>query len=140
MKPVITKQCSQKITIDISGRCHFKTTGEKVTNTYFGKAVKVNSKLYLQQQTVKMLSGVAHLFPRPLVEKVINYSKMTDNREVVVAAFKATNPRVVKRSQLNIKKPSVCSVRVYQLTTLLAQLLLAKASGLALKANPIPSM
>ncbi|OQP64732.1 hypothetical protein A3860_18400 [Niastella vici] len=45
-------------------------TGEKVTNTYFGKEVKVNSKLYLQQQTVKMLSGIAHLFPKPLVEKV----------------------------------------------------------------------
>ena len=45
-------------------------TGEKVTNTYFGKEVKVNSKLYLQQQTVKMLSGIAHLVPKPLVEKV----------------------------------------------------------------------
>jgi hypothetical protein len=45
-------------------------TGEKVTNTYFGKEVKVNSKLYLQQQTVKMLSGIAHLFPKPVVEKV----------------------------------------------------------------------
>jgi hypothetical protein len=45
-------------------------TSEKVTNTYFGKEVKVNSKLYLQQQTVKMLSRIAHLFPKPLVEKV----------------------------------------------------------------------
>lgn len=54
--------------------------------------------------------------------------------------LRATMPRVVKASQLNIKKPSVYSVRVYQLTTLLAQLLLAKASGLALNANPIPSM
>lgn len=45
-------------------------TGEKVTNTYFGKEVKVNSKLYLQQQTVKMLSGIAHLFPKQIVEKV----------------------------------------------------------------------
>jgi ectoine hydroxylase-related dioxygenase (phytanoyl-CoA dioxygenase family) len=45
-------------------------TGKKVLNTYFGKEVKVNTKLYLQQQTVKMLAGVAHLFPRPLVEKI----------------------------------------------------------------------
>jgi hypothetical protein len=45
-------------------------TGEKVTNTYFGKEVKVSSKLYLQQQTVKMLSGITDLFPKPLVEKV----------------------------------------------------------------------
>jgi ectoine hydroxylase-related dioxygenase (phytanoyl-CoA dioxygenase family) len=45
-------------------------TGEKVTNTYFGKEVKVNSKLYLQQQTVKMLSGIAHLFPKQIVDKV----------------------------------------------------------------------
>lgn len=45
-------------------------TGEKVTNTYFGKEVKVNSKLYLQQQTVKMLAGIAHLFPKQIVDKV----------------------------------------------------------------------
>ncbi|OQP47204.1 hypothetical protein A4H97_06770 [Niastella yeongjuensis] len=45
-------------------------TGEKVMNTYFGKEVKVNTKLYLQQQTVKMLSGISHLFPKPLVDKV----------------------------------------------------------------------
>lgn len=45
-------------------------TGEKVANTYFGKEVKVNSKLYLQQQTVKMLSGIAHLFPKQIVDKV----------------------------------------------------------------------
>jgi len=45
-------------------------TGKKVVNTYFGKEVKVNTRIYLQQQTVKMLSGVAHLFPKPLVEKV----------------------------------------------------------------------
>lgn len=45
-------------------------TGEKVKNTYFGKEVKAGTRLYLQQQTVKMLSGVAHLFPKPLVEKV----------------------------------------------------------------------
>lgn len=45
-------------------------TGEKVKNTYFGKEVKASTRLYLQQQTVKILSGVAHLFPKPLVEKV----------------------------------------------------------------------
>ena len=45
-------------------------TGEKVVNTYFGEEVKVNTRLYLQQQTVKMLSGIAHLFPKALVEKV----------------------------------------------------------------------
>jgi ectoine hydroxylase-related dioxygenase (phytanoyl-CoA dioxygenase family) len=45
-------------------------TGEKVVNTYFGEEVKANTRLYLQQKTVKMLAGVAHLFPKALVEKV----------------------------------------------------------------------
>lgn len=45
-------------------------TGEKVVNTYFGKEVKVNTKIYLQQQTVRMLAKVSHLFPKPVVEKI----------------------------------------------------------------------
>jgi ectoine hydroxylase-related dioxygenase (phytanoyl-CoA dioxygenase family) len=45
-------------------------TGERVKNTYFGKNVKPHTKLYLHQQSLRMLSVVAHLFPKPVVEMV----------------------------------------------------------------------
>jgi len=45
-------------------------TGEKVKSTYFGKTVKADTKLYLQQQTIKQLSRISHLFPRPVVDKI----------------------------------------------------------------------
>jgi len=43
-------------------------TSERVVNTYFGKKVKPHTKLYLHQQSLRMLSGVAHLFPKSVVE------------------------------------------------------------------------
>jgi ectoine hydroxylase-related dioxygenase (phytanoyl-CoA dioxygenase family) len=45
-------------------------TGKKVTSTYFGEPVKPGTKLYVQQQTVKMLGKVSHLFPKPVVDKI----------------------------------------------------------------------
>jgi ectoine hydroxylase-related dioxygenase (phytanoyl-CoA dioxygenase family) len=45
-------------------------TGKKVVNTYFGEEVKPAAKLQLQQSAVKMLSKVAHLFPKEIVAKV----------------------------------------------------------------------
>jgi len=45
-------------------------TGKKVANTYFGEEVKPATKLHLQQSAVKMLSKVAHLFPKEIVAKI----------------------------------------------------------------------
>lgn len=45
-------------------------TGDKVVSTYFGEEVKPNAKLFVQHKTIKMLSKVSHLFPRPVVEKI----------------------------------------------------------------------
>lgn len=45
-------------------------TGKKVGNTYFGQEVKASTKLYLQKNTIKMLSKVSHLFPREVVNKI----------------------------------------------------------------------
>lgn len=45
-------------------------TGERVKNTYFGRNVNPYTKLFLHQQSLRMLSGIAHLFPKPVVEKV----------------------------------------------------------------------
>jgi len=45
-------------------------TGKKIVSKYFGKEVKPPTKLYLQRKTVKMLSKVSHLFPKPVVEKI----------------------------------------------------------------------
>jgi len=45
-------------------------TGKKITNTYFGEEVKPVTKVFLQQQAVKHLSKVAHLFPRSVVDAI----------------------------------------------------------------------
>jgi len=45
-------------------------TGKKVVSTYFGEPVNAGTKLYVQQQTIKMLSKVSHLFPKPIVNKI----------------------------------------------------------------------
>jgi len=45
-------------------------TGEKIPNRYFGKTVRPPAKLYLQQNTIRMLGKIAHLFPKEIVAKV----------------------------------------------------------------------
>ena len=45
-------------------------TGEKVVNKYFGKEVKPAAKIQLQQSAVRMLSKVAPLFPKEIVDKI----------------------------------------------------------------------
>jgi hypothetical protein len=45
-------------------------TGEAVPNKYFGEEIKAHTKLQLQQSAVKMLSKVAHLFPKEVVAKI----------------------------------------------------------------------
>jgi ectoine hydroxylase-related dioxygenase (phytanoyl-CoA dioxygenase family) len=45
-------------------------TGEAVSNKYFGEEVKAHTKLQLQQSAVKMLSKIAHLFPKEVVAKI----------------------------------------------------------------------
>jgi ectoine hydroxylase-related dioxygenase (phytanoyl-CoA dioxygenase family) len=45
-------------------------TGEKVVNKYFGKEVKPATKIQLQQSAVRMLSKIAPLFPKEIVDKI----------------------------------------------------------------------
>lgn len=45
-------------------------TGEKVRNKYFGKTIRQPARLYLQQNTIRMLAKVSHLFPKDVVTKV----------------------------------------------------------------------
>jgi len=46
------------------------STGKKIPNKYFGETIRQPAKLYLQQNTIRMLSKVSHLFPKELVTKV----------------------------------------------------------------------
>ncbi len=45
-------------------------TGEKIVNKYFDEVVNRSTKLQFQMQAVKMLSKIAPLFPRPIVDMV----------------------------------------------------------------------
>ncbi|MES1249235.1 MAG: hypothetical protein ABUL46_01050, partial [Chitinophaga rupis] len=45
-------------------------TGEKVKNTYFGEKVSPRAKLQFQLRTVRLLSKIAPLFPKDLVNKI----------------------------------------------------------------------
>jgi len=45
-------------------------TGERVINKYFGKKIRPNASLYLEQETIRMFNSIVHLFPREIVETV----------------------------------------------------------------------
>jgi hypothetical protein len=45
-------------------------SGERLVNRYFDESLMPSMKLQMQFQTVKMLSKIAHLFPRQFVDKM----------------------------------------------------------------------
>jgi hypothetical protein len=45
-------------------------TGERVINKYFGEPVRANTKLYLEQKTIRMFNSIVHLFPDDVVQIV----------------------------------------------------------------------
>ncbi len=47
-------------------------TGKPVVNKYFDEVVHRDAKLQFQMQSIKMLSKISHLFPKPIVDIVRN--------------------------------------------------------------------